>query len=104
MRGLHEFYEKRNDERELIEDTLIMGKDDGITLKGAKAYRDRMHHGKDTKSQEEGNKRASTSQHSDDGGSDDDDISNLYSSSSDSEEDDDDDDDDCRSSDSNSEA
>ena len=76
LSGLKEFYERRANERDFIEDTLIMGKDDGITVEGAKAYREKIHHGENKKKKVKNTEAssASLSQHSDE------DMSDLYSS------------------------
>merc|ERR1712196_116012 len=95
LKGLEIFYSKRANERDYIEETVIAGKQDGMTLQNVKAYREKLKLGK--KKKEEKQSSTSYSESSDydyscsnDG---DDDISDLYSSGDDEDEDEDDDDD-----------
>ena len=96
LKGLEIFYSKRANERDYIEETVIAGKQDGMTLQNVKAYREKLKLGK--KKKEEKQSSTSYSESSDydyscsnDG---DDDISDLYSSGDDEDEDEDEDEED----------
>ena len=96
LKGLEIFYSKRANERDYIEETVIAGKQDGMTLQNVKAYREKLKLGKKKKEEKQSSTSYSESSdydysYSNDG---DDDISDLYSSGDDEDEDDDDDDDD----------